>query len=40
MGDEGSKIFMKVVAQCLEAKGCAALAIRAKKSKISQPLQL
>ena len=31
MGGEGTKTFMDVVAQCLEGKGCAALAIRAKK---------
>ena len=31
MGGGGTKTFMDVVAQCLEGKGCAALAIRAKK---------
>ena len=33
MGGGGTKTFMDVVAQCLEGKGCAALAIRAKKVK-------
>lgn len=31
MGGGGTKTFMNVVAQCLAGKGCAALAIRAKK---------
>jgi len=31
MGGGGTKTFMDVVAQCLEAKGCAALAIREKQ---------